>query len=345
MPNFTRTPILLLTGFLGSGKTTLLRALLQGPDAVDTAVIVNEFGEVGLDHNLLLGASETTFVLENGCVCCTVRDDLEASLEDLFWQRIRREIPWFSRVVIETTGLADPYRVVESVGAKSFAAERYAWTSIAATVDGVAGIQTMETHAESVAQATIADHLIVTKTDIADAGAVSALEQRLRILNPGATLHRSRHGNLGAPLDVLMTPVHTEKDRRTRRDSSSEAAHQTDVAARWFRFTGAVNRSHLLEALSELESVLGDRLLRAKGLAELIEADGLAVVQYAAGSPPEITESAFANDGSRHAGLVIIAAHVSERELAQKVAETALGPAVCEDIFPHSHAEHGHPHG
>ena len=118
MPTFQPIPILLLTGFLGSGKTTLLRQLLSGADAKETAVIVNEFGEIGLDHELLIGASESMFVLENGCVCCSVRDDLEASLEELFWGRLRREIPWFSRVVIETTGLADPYRVFQ-------------WTSIA----------------------------------------------------------------------------------------------------------------------------------------------------------------------------------------------------------------------
>ena len=151
--------------------------------------------------------SESMFVLENGCVCCSVRDDLEASLEELFWGRLRREIPWFSRVVIETTGLADPYRVVEIVGANSLAAERFQWTSIATAVDGVIGARTLERHAESVAQAAIADHLIVTKIDLADNKLLDGLEQRLRILNPEAGLFRSRMGDLGAPLDALMVPT------------------------------------------------------------------------------------------------------------------------------------------
>ncbi len=143
-PKVNQIPAMLLTGFLGAGKTTLLRALLSLPDAGDTAVIVNELGEIGLDHHLLAGASETTYLLENGCVCCTQRDDLEASLEELFWARLRQEIPQFSRVVVETTGLADPAGVFAMVTGDTLAGARYPWNSVVTLVDGQTGSKTLE---------------------------------------------------------------------------------------------------------------------------------------------------------------------------------------------------------
>ena len=161
-PKVNQIPAMLLTGFLGAGKTTLLRALLSSPDAVDAAVIVNEFGEIGLDHHLLVGASETMYLLENDCVCCTQRDDLEASLEDLFWARLRQEIPQFSRVVVETTGLADPAGVFAMVTGDTLAGARYTWNSVVTLVDGQTGSKTLEAHAAAAQQAAMADHLIIS---------------------------------------------------------------------------------------------------------------------------------------------------------------------------------------
>ena len=348
MPTFQPIPILLLTGFLGSGKTTLLRQLLSGADAKETAVIVNEFGEIGLDHELLIGASESMFVLENGCVCCSVRDDLEASLEELFWGRLRREIPWFSRVVIETTGLADPYRVVEIVGEKSLADERFQWTSIAAAVDGVIGARTLESHAESVAQAAIADHLIVTKTDLADNNLVEALERRLRILNPDAGLYRSRHGDLGAPLETLMIPAGPPMQQR-RPDRGNiqpdEPAHLTEVAACWFRLDRPVTRDAFQQAFGSLLADCGVNILRAKGLVAFSGENGLAVVQYVDGGELQLDAASFKDDGIRSSGLVVIAHGLDEHGLTEKFAATGLGVVMRSDAFSEHHHHHDHPDG
>ena len=143
-PKVNQIPALLLTGFPGAGKTTLLRALLSGADPADTAGIVHEFGGIGLVPHLLVGATDTTYLPATCCVCCTRREDLEASLEELFWARRRREIPAFSRVVVETTGLADPGRVLRMVTGDTLAGARYNWCSVVTLIDGLTGAETLE---------------------------------------------------------------------------------------------------------------------------------------------------------------------------------------------------------
>lgn len=328
MPKINRTPILLLTGFLGSGKSTLLRAMLSGEDATDTAVIVNEFGEIGLDHHLLLGATESTFVLENGCVCCSVRDDLEGSLEELFWQRTRREVPRFTRLVIETTGLADPYRVLEIVAPHSLAAERYEWAAVAVTIDGVNGLATIDHHIESVSQATIADHLIITKADVTTPESVAVLEARLQILNPTAEVHRAIHGKLGAPLTALMLPAGgTLETRKARQpDLGAKDAHLSSFASCWLQFDKAVPRALLMDVRSELTAAYGTRVIRIKGLVQFVGIPGLAVVQEVANGGIIIEEDAFPNDGTRSCGLVVIATGISENDLTAWFRSSRLAP-------------------
>ena len=345
MAKIERIPILLLTGFLGSGKTTLLRALLNAEDATDTAVIVNEFGEIGLDHNLLLGATESTFVLENGCVCCSVRDDLEGSLEELFWQRLRREIPRFNRLVIETTGLADPYRVVDIVADHSLAAERYEWAAIAATVDGLNGLATIDHHIESVSQATIADHLIITKTDLAAPDDLAALDERLRLLNPTAAIHRAAQGELGAPLAELMIPAgETLEARKARQPELGVAeAHLSDIASCWLQFSQPRPRELLDDVRSDLDRKYGRQIIRIKGLVEFVGADDLAVVQEVAGGPLEIEAGAFTKSETRNSGLVVIASGVPEAALINWFATSGLAPLLKTDV-PHEHDHAGHAH-
>lgn len=179
-------PVTILTGFLGSGKTTLLNRLLKEPSLGGAAVIVNEFGAVGLDH-LLIEASEEQFqLLDNGCVCCTVRGDLVETLKALHRRAATGELPQLSRVVIETTGLADPAPILHTLIAEPELASRYRIAGVVTTVDAVNGPATLERHAEAAKQVAVADRLIITKADLADGWTVEALEHRLAALAPAA---------------------------------------------------------------------------------------------------------------------------------------------------------------
>ncbi|HEX9462314.1 MAG TPA: GTP-binding protein [Alphaproteobacteria bacterium] len=195
-PTTDRVPVLVLTGFLGSGKTTLLNALLRGPALKDAAVIVNEFGEIGIDHLLVETAFEDAVLLKSGCICCTVRGDLVDTLDVLWSRRARGEIPPFSRVIIETTGLAEPGPILRTLMTDAGLAEHYRLDGIIATVDAVNGETQLDRQPESVQQAAMADRLVMTKGDIADEAAVAALTSRLKALNPGAPLLRAVNGEV-----------------------------------------------------------------------------------------------------------------------------------------------------
>src|SRR5205823_5824039 len=174
-----KTPVTLVTGFVGSGKTTLISRLLAHPDMGETAVIVNELGEVGIDHHLLRRVDERTVLLSSGCVCCTLRGDLADELRDLDNRRARGEIPDFRRVVVETTGLADPAPIVYTLMAEPVVRHHFELDGIVATVDAQHGLA----HPESVKQAAVADVVVVTKTDVSDPGEAT---EHLRRLNPAA---------------------------------------------------------------------------------------------------------------------------------------------------------------
>ncbi len=191
-------PVSVLTGFLGSGKTTVLRHLLAQPDMANTAVIVNEFGEIGLDHMLVENAKEDTILLNSGCLCCTVRGDLVETMRRLFKQRVRREIPPFDRLVIETTGLADPAPILQTLMNDPFLVERFRLDGVIATVDAANGGTTLDNHFESVKQAAVADRLLLTKSDVAEPDAAEALKIRLKDLNPAAPVLPVSQGEVEA---------------------------------------------------------------------------------------------------------------------------------------------------
>jgi G3E family GTPase len=178
-------PMTVLTGFLGAGKTTLLNRLLRDPALKDTAVIINEFGEVGLDHLLVEYVDDNVMLLQSGCLCCTMRGDLVDALETLLRDLDNKRCT-FKRLVLETTGLADPAPVLHTAMMHPYLVMRYRLDGVVTLVDAVNGEATLDAHVEAVKQAAVADRVVLTKSDIADKARIDSLLARLHTLNPAA---------------------------------------------------------------------------------------------------------------------------------------------------------------
>ena len=218
-------PVSVLTGFLGAGKTTLLNRLLKDPALADTAVIINEFGEVAIDHLLVEQASDGIIQLSDGCLCCTVRGDLVDTLADLVDRLQTGRIAKLARVVVETTGLADPAPVLQSIMAHPALVQAFRLDGVITLVDAVNGEATLDAHVEAVKQAAVADRIVLTKTDLADAAEVEALRARLKQVNPGAVLLDVNDAGAAALFNCGLYDPET-KSADVRRWLGEEAAHQ-----------------------------------------------------------------------------------------------------------------------
>lgn len=194
-PQTQSTPVSILTGFLGSGKTTLLRSLLRHAEFTDTAVIINEFGEIGLDHELVEAVDQEVVLLGQGCVCCALAGDLVETLRSLHGRRHQGRIPPFRRVIVETTGLADPAPSLQTLMDERTLVFGYRLDAVIATVDARNGEATFDRHAVSVKQAAVADRLMITKTDIAATESIGRISERLMTLNPRAEIFSVSHGD------------------------------------------------------------------------------------------------------------------------------------------------------
>jgi len=196
-------PVSILTGFLGAGKTTLLNRLLRDPALSDTLVLINEFGEIGLDHLLVERADGDMILMSSGCLCCTIRGDLVSTLEDLLKRRDNGRITPFQRVLIETTGLADPAPVLHTIMFHPYLMLRYRLEGVITLVDAVNGSSTLDSHEESVKQAAVADRLVLSKTDlVSDRTVLENLEARLSALNPAARIFEARKVSAAQLLDA-----------------------------------------------------------------------------------------------------------------------------------------------
>jgi G3E family GTPase len=248
-----RTPVTLVTGFLGSGKTTLISRLLAHPDMGETAVIVNELGEVGLDHHLLRRVDERTVLLASGCVCCTLRGDLADELRDLDSRRARGEIPAFERVVVETTGLADPAPIVYTLAAEPVVRHHYVLDGVVATVDVRQGLS----EPESVKQAAVADLIVLTKVDVADPSEVLT---RLRRLNPAADVVEAAFG------DVEPDRLFGRPTPDLRELAFEENGHSAEIQAFCLFLDEQLDWTAFGIWLTMLLQARGGDLLRVKGL-------------------------------------------------------------------------------
>jgi G3E family GTPase len=248
-----KTPVTLVTGFLGSGKTTLISRLLAHPDMGETAVIVNELGEVGIDHHLLRRVDERTVLLSSGCICCTLRGDLADELRDLDSRRARGEIPAFKRVVVETTGLADPAPIVYTLAAEPVVRHHYVLDGVVATVDARHGLS----RPESVKQAAVADVIVVTKVDVADPGEV---ERHVRRLNPAAEVIQAAFGGV-EPGRLFGCPA-----RDLRELVFEQHGHTDEVQAFCLFLDEQLDWTAFGIWLTMLLQARGSDLLRVKGL-------------------------------------------------------------------------------
>ncbi len=282
-------PITILTGFLGSGKTTLLNSLIRDPVLADAAVIINEFGEIGLDHVLVEAADDGIVELSSGCLCCTIRGDLVSTLENFLRRLDNGRLSHLSRIVIETTGLADPAPILHAVMLHPYLVLRFRLDGVVTTVDAVNGAATLDAHEEAVKQVAVADRLVVTKTDLLETeGAADALFERLGVLNPGAPIIAAADGRVTPPAvldcglydparkipdvsrwlreEAYRTPHHHHDDHR-----HDVNRHDDHIRAFALSAERAVPASALETFIDLLRSAHGPKLLRVKGIVQIAE--------------------------------------------------------------------------
>jgi G3E family GTPase len=321
-PDFT--PVTLLTGFLGSGKTTLLKRILADPAFGDTAVIINEFGEVGLDHHLIEHVADDVVLLPSGCLCCVLKGELAAALRDLQSRRARGLVPAFSRVVVESSGLADPYPAISTIKTDPVLRHHFRLATVLTTVDAVNGGETLDRHVESVRQAAVADTLILTKTDLADTADVTVLCARLGDLNPAAPIVRTLDGAFDLPSLFEDVGNMASWFKSTVEPTQAESSAMKDL------HTGIRSFSIVLDQpldwtafgiwLTMLVNRHGARILRVKGILSIMdEADPVAVhgVQHLVHPPQHL--GAWP-DEDRRSKLVFIVDGIEPDQLRRSLA-------------------------
>ncbi len=315
-------PITLLTGFLGSGKTTVLNHLVR--TLPRTAILMNEFGEVALDHQLLQKMEGPMALLSGGCVCCTISGSLSPTLKNLWMARSKGDIPPFERVIIETTGIADPVPVLDNLLHDNWVRARFRLDGVVTTVDALFGMGQLDAHFEAAKQVAVADRLLLTKTDLATPEAVAALRARLAALNPAADLIVVTHGaldpdtirNLGLwNADTKSVGVarwlKAQRYRPARGGTlggrPAEDGHDTRIRAFSVTIDTPIDRHGLSAALSMLTSFRAENLLRFKAIVNL-QGEAQPVVLHAVQHVlyPEVKLDAWPDEDHRSRFVFIV---------------------------------------
>ena len=343
----------LITGFLGSGKTTLLNHLLAHPRMEETAVLINEFGEIGLDHLMVKELDDDVVLLKSGCICCTVQGELVDGMRELYLKRVAGTLPRFTRVVIETTGLADPLPIVSCLMRDPLFKHAYGLDSLITTVDGVHGLSQLERHEEAVRQAAVADRILITKRDLSSASSILELRARLNALNPGADEYMVEHGRVepamlfGAStidpaaklLDAQARLEREDHDPRIehsggadRHDHHHEHEHEHDhedidvnrhdehIASFCVTLDEPVEWAALKAWYEELAEKHGDRVLRVKGIVNVRgESEPFAVhcVQSTQHAPARLPAWP---DEDRRSRIVFITQNLGREEVERSLA-------------------------
>ena len=338
-----KIPVTLVTGFLGSGKTTLISKLVRHPAMNRVAVVINEVGEIGIDHDLVSMSSENITLLANGCICCSVRTDLQETLRDLFARRRVGEIADFDRVIVETTGLADPAPVVQTLVSDTLLAAHYRLDGLVTLVDAVNGATQLANHAEPAKQIALADRVFITKGDLAGADAVAALTAAIGDINPGAEVSPILNGQVDpaqltglglstaranpATLKFLGESLQVGGPAVERYLGARPALHDASIRTLSLRFEQPFTWATFSAALELLATLRGPDLLRVKGIVN-VEGSPVVVqgVQHIFHPPVSLDRWPSADTGTR---LVFITRNIEAhtiRNLLDAVGGVA-GPA------------------
>jgi G3E family GTPase len=347
----TAIPVNVITGFLGSGKTTLLQRLLASPALADTAVLVNEFGEVGLDHHLLRRLDSEVVLLQSGCLCCTIRGDLSTAMRDLYSRRERGEVPAFRRLAVETTGLADPVPILSTVMAEPVLRHHFRLGNVVTTVDAVNGLMHLERHEESAKQAAVADRIVITKTDIADDGDLAELRRRLARLNPAAAQLQTAPGaaldpNLILARDLYDLDGRAEEVRRWLMIESEHAhaaaanhhhpdvnRHDASIHAFCLRFDQPLDWTAFGIWLTMLLHAHGTDILRVKAMLNVAESPGPVVVHGVQHLVHPLDHLPQWPDDDHSSRIVFIVRGLSREAIERSLAAFArLGAPVAESV-------------
>ncbi len=325
-----RTPVVLLTGFLGSGKTTLLARLLRDPALSDSAVLINEFGEVGLDHHLLERVDETTVLLKSGCLCCTVRGELATALRDLHSRRTRGLVPPFRRVVLETTGLADPLPALTTIAAEPVLRHHFRVGAVVTTVDAVNARDQLRRQPESVKQVAVADRLVLTKTDLCGEAEEAAVVLALRTLNPDAPIVTVADLDAQALLSDPSAAAGFSEFRclpiAVDSGATSAERHGGSVASLSLVIEAPLDWTLFGLWLSLLLSRHGDRVLRVKGLLNIQGAVGPVAVHGVQSLVHVPTHLAAWPDAERSSRLVFITRDLAPTLIARSLQAFGVTP-------------------
>jgi G3E family GTPase len=283
-----KIPVTVLTGFLGSGKTTLLSNLMRAPELRNAAVIINEFGEISLDHELIEKTDGDVIEIQGGCLCCTVRGDLIGALKNLLLKSAQGEIKAFDRVVLETTGLADPAPILHTLMSDPVAFNKFRLDGVVTTVDALNGAATLDKHEEAVKQAAMADRILLTKCDLVSEADQTALEARLKKLNPGQVAIPVSHGQLDVARILDLGPFNPTKtpdvEAWLKAEAYEESHHHHDhhhhhdvnrhddhVQAFSFYVDQPMSQMKLQFFLQLLGMLRGPDLLRVKGIVHVAD--------------------------------------------------------------------------
>lgn len=313
-------PVTVLTGFLGSGKTTLLRHLLAAPEFADTAVLINEFGAIGLDHLLVDALDDDIVLLQSGCICCTIRDDLRTALRSLYDRRASGAVPAFRRLAIETTGLADPAPVLATVAHDPVLRHHFSLGNVVTTVDGVTGLADLERHPETVKQAAVADRLVITKRDLAAPATLDALHGALQRLNPTATRIETVGGIADAHA-LLDTDTDAAGARRWLAVPAAphDHMHERGISACCLVLERPIDWAAFGIWLTMLLNRHGADVLRVKGVLTIQGADSPVVVQAVQHLVYPPTHLATWPFEDRHSRLVLITRGLDDAALRRSL--------------------------
>lgn len=287
-----RMPLSLITGFLGSGKSTLLNRVLSDRRMARSLVLVNEFGEVGLDHLFIHSVSGDMVLLQSGCVCCTIQGDLDKTLRDIARRRQNQETPPFDRVLLETTGLADPAPILALLLNNPMISHDYRLDGVVTTVDAINGNQQLDEHEEALKQAAVADRLLITKTDIAEIAASAGMRRRLEDLNPGAQIYEVVQGEIDPALLFDSGPfdpagkgdrvkqwlnaeahgghAHDHGHRERTHHHPDRSRHDAHIGSFCLTFDEPLDWDRFNRWLMAARAVWGDRMLRVKGVLNVV---------------------------------------------------------------------------